>query len=388
MKNQILNLTEDEQDEVVKRYYNNEPISNIIDDFNLDLHPKQLFMNLPPEVLNESCGMCGEVLIRKRLPRNNANAIGDYRKYCSKCKHTEERFCYCQHCRRKEEIEDWDEESLNNPEMTDVWLQQNKKKRINIHSLSLKDEIYLAVMLIKYSFKNSNYRRPLIVFTDAFAPTDKFSLKIIDRLYKRNIIAIYHRAEDEFPEIKDYNRSNFAYSTRNIYWSVNVESDFYNSSEMINRLLNPKELCEKDYLKMLQLWKRIALHELIEYYNFNAQKFFKMNNKIKKKTKKELFKMLDCYSVAEIYSIINKATNSTLRHQAVKKTSKNDVSKKINQEIQSIGKKVKVKNLKFKKHIRNKECPESTLSKFFFEKVIKIGDAGFYERPSIDWIKK
>jgi hypothetical protein len=55
--------------------------------------------------------------------------------------------------------------------------------------------------------------------------------------------------------------------------------------------------------------------------------------------------------------------------------------------VERIGERAKIKNRDLKKHKRVKACPESALSKFFFERVIKIGTEGFSEVPNINKIK-
>lgn len=50
---------------------------------------------------------------------------------------------------------------------------------------------------------------------------------------------------------------------------------------------------------------------------------------------------------------------------------------------QSYGEKARINNWNILKSYRNNNCLESALSKFFFERIIKIGYEGFSEVPDV-----
>lgn len=50
---------------------------------------------------------------------------------------------------------------------------------------------------------------------------------------------------------------------------------------------------------------------------------------------------------------------------------------------QSFAERAKINGWNIQKYHRVKECPESALSKFFFERILPIGYMGFDEKPHI-----
>jgi len=55
---------------------------------------------------------------------------------------------------------------------------------------------------------------------------------------------------------------------------------------------------------------------------------------------------------------------------------------------QSYGDRAILEKWEVKGHYRDRDCKESALSQYLFSKIIKIGDAGFNTKPSLDSLKE
>jgi len=93
--------------------------------------------------------------------------------------------------------------------------------------------------------------------------------------------------------------------------------------------------------------------------------------------------LINNYSVSQIYTIIYRSTNNALRFQVERGVSKKHASNTIVGNVQSFAERAIIKQWDVQRYNRLKECPESALSKFFFGRILKIGFAGFNEKPRL-----
>ncbi|MCD8262643.1 MAG: hypothetical protein LUD15_15185 [Bacteroides sp.] len=92
-----------------------------------------------------------------------------------------------------------------------------------------------------------------------------------------------------------------------------------------------------------------------------------------------ILKLLNDYSVSQVYNIIYRSINSVLRFRAEKEFTEVYTSNMVIGGMQRFGEKARKEGWELQKYTRLKECPQSALSKFFFEKILPIGDREFNE---------
>ncbi|HEY6142208.1 MAG TPA: hypothetical protein VIV55_02100 [Flavobacterium sp.] len=374
-------LTENQLDELIGRYKAKEKPSILISEYKLNLLPKQLYWHLPAEVLEENCNFCHANLIRN-IRSQHAQAFIRTPAYCPNCRHTEDESCSCKNCRTSR----WDDdetEDVSKQEFVDNIINQAAKIKINLEDLNLTDKLYLGILLREGVSEDFTYINPIENFYNPLALSNEFINEIIIRLKAINAIFFHPSNASEFIEITDYNNGNYTYNPYKMKWLLNVKSEELDNVAFIESTLNPKDLNDSQFHEALQLWKKIALYESIEYFKYNVKSYFGIDYEIGAKTKTILKELTNDYSVAQIYGIINKSIIKALKFRAENETSRKRASKTIIGYIQSSGEKAKKKNKVLKKASRIKACPESALSKFFFERIIKIGYEGFSEVPSI-----
>jgi hypothetical protein len=382
----ISDLTLEEQNDLYSRYISNEPTPDLLDRFNIRLESKQLFCNIPDEVLEEKCTICSGNLLRRRQPKTLIKYKNNNVKYCSKCRHREETNCNCSNCRNRKMDEKKLEETSEKGLIANL-LHYKKVNEINFKDLALTDKIYLGAFLREGISEDYTCIKPIRKFINPLAPTNYFGEEITDRLMNIYSIAVHPSTNPKFVEILDYENGSFRYTESHVQWSLNLRCEELDKFAIIESLINPEDLDNSQYSEALQLWKKIALYESIEYLKCSINKFLGSDYKIGYKTEAVLSDLTNYFSVAQIYGIINKAVMKAVILRAAGEVSRKGAVNTIPGYVERIGERAKIKNRDLKKHKRVKACPESALSKFFFERVIKIGTEGFSEVPNINKIK-
>lgn len=386
MSEKLSHLSEEQIQELIIRYYEKEKVSDLIAEYNLNLRPNELVRNFPPEILEKKCIYCNLEFIRKRVSRDYLYWKASS-EYCPNCGHEDDAFCLCKNCKAIE----WhkqDNERQNKQEFMDIWLNHLEEDKIDLNELTFIDKIYLGALLREGISEDYDYIRPIEHFINPLTPTYEFLKEVIDRLKEINAIVIHPNTDSEFIEIVDYENGSFRYYPYKVKWGLNVKSDGFSKVSLIELIINPLDLEQSNYDEAIQLWRKIALYESIEYFIYSVENILGIDYEIGDRTKTVLNDLINDYSVAQIYGILYKATNNALRFQAEKGVTSKHASNTIIGNAQSFGERAKINNWVLQKYNRIKDCPESALSKFFFERVIKVGFNGFSEVPNLNSIRK
>ncbi|HAS44895.1 MAG TPA: hypothetical protein DCS93_30725 [Microscillaceae bacterium] len=384
ISDKLAHLTEGEIEDLIQRYYNKEKVSDLINEFNISLNPSQLIKHFPPEISDIECRYCDIKLIKPRKSRDSYS-WNKTEASCPKCGHRENLFCPCDNCyeikKQKKEKELQEKQHL----LSQLFAIDEEGK-IELTALTFTERIYLGALLREGVSEDYNYIRPLREFLNPFAPMANFQAEIIGHLLGNRVILIHPNTDAEFIEITDPKQDSFGYYPDKVTWYLNVRSNDLNKVPLIESIINPSELNELEFEEALMLWKKIALHESIEYFRYSIHHTLGIEYKIGDKTISVLKDLINDYAVSQIYGIIYKSTNNALRLQAEKGISKKHAANTIIGYAQSFGERAKVNHWDLVKYNRIRECPESALSKFFFERIVKIGFRGFNERPTLELI--
>lgn len=279
------------------------------------------------------------------------------------------------------------EECTGKQGLVKVLLLQKELQKINWEDLSLTDKIFIGALLREGISENYDFIKPIVGFINPFAPTHEFSSEIFIRLSVIMAIMVDPDTDPESIEINEVHSGVYRSYGYRVKWKLNIICEELDKTELIEFITNPTDLDYSEYDDILVLWKKIALYESIEYFRYMINRYLSVDYKIGNKTKRVLNDLINHYSVAQIYGIIKKAVMKAVIVYARGVESRKHAVNSITDYVESIGEKEKTKKRALKKHNRVKVCPESALSKFFFDRVIKIGSEGFSEVPNIDKIK-
>lgn len=139
--------------------------------------------------------------------------------------------------------------------------------------------------------------------------------------------------------------------------------------------------------EFLEIWKDLAFHEVMSYY-LNQMAEVGYEPSIGEITKTTFQKLLETFSVGEIFYIIYRTIPlSTRDYQAGKKSKKHAMNWVVT-ECRNYGEKILANNWNRTTFHRIKQLPESELSHLLFTSLLKKPNQGFYNAPTIENLKK
>jgi hypothetical protein len=380
----LSHLTEEELNELISRYYNKEKISTLLKEYNIQLNPGQLLKHLPPEILDEKCRYCDLNLEKPRSSRERyswrlAEAV------CPSCSHEESEFCYCKNCvelaaRRKEEERREKQEFMNQAFFID------EEAKIDLDSLTFTEKVYLGALLREGITEDYTFIKPVEEFINPLAPTYEFQLEILKTLSDKCAIVIHSDSDLESIVIDDAETGSYRYYPLKVKWALNVKKEGLTKVPLVESVIAPSEIDNDDLDDSILLWKKIALYESLEYLVYSMKSILRVDFSIGEKTISVFKNLINDYSVSQVYSIVYREINNALRIQVEKGITRKHAANTVIGNSQNFGDRAKVNKWDLQKYMRNKECPESALSKFFYNSIIKIGYSGFNEVPRIEVI--
>lgn len=102
-----------------------------------------------------------------------------------------------------------------------------------------------------------------------------------------------------------------------------------------------------------------------------------------KKTNVVLKDLLNNFSTSQIYGIIWSGVTSATRYLQEGNITRRQATNSVITNCQRYGEKALLENWNVKHFNRTKNCQQSVISKYFFNRVMQIGDAGFTEIPRV-----
>ncbi|MCL2774242.1 MAG: tetratricopeptide repeat protein [Oscillospiraceae bacterium] len=256
-----------------------------------------------------------------------------------------------------------------------------KQPSVEFENLPFKIKVYLGTICRELLKENLYEIKPQIEEQNPIAPTNKL-LRIIynDVIYNNAIVVSPRSPLEAFSQDEKDNFPNTYYTYKVIY-NLNV-SLLPNKQELIDKILNPKyysdDVCEEAY----ELWKEIAVEECLEYllYQLRSVGFNDFNPG--DKTNIVIQTLLENFSVAQIYGIIWKSVADASKLYLEKNLSKSHAANTVINSCQRLGERAILNKWDMTQYGRIKDLPQSVLSQFFFNKVIRIGDMGFNTPPT------
>lgn len=378
MDERLSHLTKEQVEELIARYYNKEKAKLLIEEYNIDANPSQLVRLFPPKITEEICPYCDINLVLKRTSRDYS--WNKETPTCPSCGHENNGFCWCRSCKEKEQIR-LQRERQDKQELLNSLLQINEEDKVEIESLSFEERIFLGALLREGISEDFNYIKPIESFVNPLAPTHDFSNEILALLREKRLIVIHPSSDSEYFEDIDIESGSFRFYPFKVKWALNVKKEGVNKVPLVESLINPDNLTDSD--SSYNLWRKIALHEALEYFYHSLNNILGVEYSPGEKTISVLSDLINDYSVSQIYTIIYRSTNNALRFQAERDVSRKHAANTIIGNAQSFAERAKVNKWDVQRYNRLKELPESALSKFFFERILKIGFAGFNEKPRL-----
>lgn len=383
----IEHLSDNQVTQLLVDYYHKKSISDILKSYKIDIKPSSFSKILPSKETSELCPVCGNSLQEQYLSRTSRAGKTVLR--CSVCNHEPySENCSCEECKkakREKSIlieQQKQEEKLRIKQQNETFIKDCLTEEIpviDIKSLSLEEKVYMGAIMRGGIDEGYNYIKPIVQFDSLIAPTEEFAIDIVKMLKRKNIIRIHPKSDMECFGNIDIEKETYSYYIGKVYWKLNLASDGVSQVSLVDSLINPNK--EVDVNEAYLLWKKIALNESIQYLLYSIKKTFNVSYNVGDKTIGVLMDLLNDYSVGQIYYIIYNSVNKALRFSMDNQVNKNHAVNTIVGCMQSLGERAKNKKWNLENYSRIGECPQSLVSKFFFERILKIDDKGFTLKP-------
>jgi len=378
MNSKLKHLSKTQIEELIEKYYNHEKLQDLIEEYDIDTIPSQLVRLFPSIITEFLCPYCDVNLEIKRVSRDYKWVEGPA--FCTSCGHEKTEYCRCSNCLKQDQLQA-QLRIQEKQKVLDSLLAIDENKKVDLDTLSFEDKIYLGAFLREGISEDFNFIKPLDEFINPIAPTEEYSNEILDDLRRKGLIIIHPESDSSFFEDIDLETGDFTFYRNNVKWLLNVQKEGFNKVPLIDSLINPDDYFEPE--EAYQIWRRISLYEALEYFCYSVINILGVQYSPGEKTITVFNDLINDYSVSQIYTIIYRATNNALRFQVEKGVSRKHAANTIIGNAQNFAERAKVNNWEVLRYHRLKELPESALSKFFFERILKIGYSGFNEKPRL-----
>lgn len=385
MHSKLAHLTSDQIASLMDRYYAGEGIKSLLQEFNIHARVGELIKFFPEQDAGVLCRHCGKAMKLRYMSRSNRNQFSDPE--CPACGHHEGRNCWCDPCRTEQQSAEEKKrlavliEAQKRESVLQELLRLDNREFADLSTLSFTERVYLGAFLREGIDEDFNLIKPLIEFENPLAPTQAYEREIVKSLQEKNIIAIHPDSDSKcFSEV-DGDTGAYRYIPARVKWALTVKDEQLNKVPLVNSLVAPADFHEPE--AAFEMWKTIALHEALEYLIHSVQETFNIEYTVGDKSIAVINDLLQFYSVSQIYAIFYRSTSQAARFLVEKKVTKQHAANSIIGSAHSYADRARANNWDIKRYRRNFDCPESALSKFFFERILKIGHDGFDQVPRL-----
>lgn len=213
------------------------------------------------------------------------------------------------------------------------------------------------------------------------APTKK----MLDILYKdlthNSALVVSPNSPLEAFSMEEGDEFPYTYYICAVKYVLNLEMP-PNKIDLINQILNPDYYSEIYRQDAYDLWLEIAIEECIEYLLFQLEAVGFDGFNPGDKTYLTIKTLLNDFSTSQIYGIIWKSVADASKLYLEKGISRNHAANSVIGACQRLGERAVLNNWQMTRYSRTKQVPQSTLSEFYFNKVVNIGSMGFDIPPT------
>lgn len=368
-------LSNEEISALIDKYYSeNIIVKDLLKEYNLSIPASKLHKSFPPLVYeNYICEYCNIPLVADRKSKSN-NLYYKNDLYCINCSHKPYiQNCNCNKCNEKQKKII----SMKQKEIYNVYTK--REDPINFEDLSFEGKVFLGTF-IEYAIKENMYEFECsnkIQKIYDLAPDDKTKSEIINFLIHNKAIQV-----SPFSNISAFTDNNFPkeYDIYNVMYTLNLELP-HDKEELLNQILQPDYFNDEYKKEALTIWKKIAISECIEYLVYQLKQVG-FDFEVGEKTYITFEAFLENYSVAQIYGVIWRSVSEASRLYLEKRMTKKHAANTTIGSCQRYIERAQLYNWTLKEYSRLRDLPQSELSRFFFNKVTKIGELGFTMPPT------
>ena len=380
----LAHLKSEEIQDLMKRYYNKENVSKLINEYKINITPTKLCEAFPPRNSEEVCPYCHSPMFIKMSPRTQLKYIEKKNfAYCEACGHIDSVDCTCSECQNERRLlsekarEEHQKEIEEKRRIISYAYNTDAIEKIEAEELTFRDRVYLGALLRLAMDEDMKKIKPISEIKLRLAPTEDYINEIIEHLISRRIIVVDPDSSiNAFPAEGFPNR----YYISEVVYIINLGSDGSLETQ-INEIINPEDIKEEDMEDAYNIWKRIAFYECLEYLYFQMNEV-KFEYHAGPKTFRTILDMQENFATSQIFSIIGRSVSNAAKYFLSGKVTRKQAANTVVGRCQNYAERALIEKWDVMKYHRPYLLPQSVLSEFFFYRVIKVGELGFNMPPT------
>lgn len=385
---EISHLTEDQLDELYRRYIAGERNADLISEYKISIAPNSLIKVLPPIQLESVfCPHCNVQMYEWRKSKGNLTK-GNTNSFCKHCDHKHfltqprgrQQHCTCKACVSRRAQDKVKKEQALREKIRTYWLPRIGDA-VQYESLDTEEKIYLLSLInaqanLDHSIVKSIAERS----RDAgLAPSESQETEILQLLYRRRVIVV----DPESPLSAFSSDKVESASVVDVRWIINVKlgNEHRSSIETIQRQIT-KELAlasvGSDAHKVKTMAIDVLTEQAMRQLHYQCDRL-SIPFAAEKKGREVVASLLLSHSLSEVCYFGYLAARRASDYYLNSNVSKTQASNIIPSKMQHYGIKAKSEAWEIKsKYFTND--PRSELSKVLFDLVLKTEDNGLYKK--------
>ncbi|WP_414732288.1 hypothetical protein [Acetobacterium carbinolicum] len=402
----LSHLSKNQINELIQRYYKNENVKALLVEFDVHVPPGKLVKLFPPISHQDyPCPNCGTIQYSNQKPKTNKVPTNIYELFCLNCGHTNNPsvHCTCDYCvalkkikkeRIEKERQDREKRIGKIREVIESTFNINNNIPLDFDELCFTHKVYLSAIckaLLVENYTSTRQIQPFELFTyiKPLSPSVQYTTLMYSELVKHRILIPSPTSDINAFVLEDQNGNfnyldNFPYEfcLYKTWYIINVTCNEGFDSLMKKILLGNYYSSEINSSEALVLWKDIAKHECISYFEYQLSTVH-FNTQFGKKTNIIIEKLLEYFSVSQVYALIWKEVASASKAYLEHRFSKNYAKNIAIHGVERYGERALENGWNIIKYSRNKEVPQSILSHVLFNLILLINDDGFNVPPNV-----
>ena len=233
-------------------------------------------------------------------------------------------------------------------------------------------QIIFLLTLIRFSANEelSKLQAYSDIYGIRFTPNENYSIEILEQLYDDKILLI-----DPNSNLSAFDFHDKKFITK-VSCLINYKDDISSLLSMIGEIVCMPEFFDTYSLEIKQLCEEVALQECLAYldYQLTARHFVFSP---RKKTKEVFNKLLQKYSVAQMYNFIYRACRYASDEYQKRQISKEQAARLIPGAVQRYGERAEAEGWEITPYKRDFNLPQSELSVVLYDAILGKPDGGF-----------
>jgi len=375
---ELSHLSESQVGELMQQYYDGTPAKILVEEYSLKASASALHLKFPPiTIIGESCKYCDTLLAADRPSRSKKDLPpkkDEY--YCPNCGHKPYvASCNCDVCKQAA-INLYEERIRNIKEYY-----KQPQAPVCFSQLSFEEKVYLGAICRALLRENLLEIAPLDENECVLTPTWSLCREIYGLLLDRHVFTVSTASPLEAFDLEAANFPVMIYPFKATY---NLNLLFpSNRQKLFNEILAPCYFSSANAEEAYLTWIKIAAAECVECLNYYLHEE-KFDFCLGEKTHVAFSVLLKDFSVAQIYGLIGRAVSDASKLYAENDRHSNDAVNFVIWTCEQYAEQAIIKHRDLPNYGCRRVRPQSILSSFFFNRVLKIGEAGFDVPPSLE----